>query len=75
MVWAIITLIGISICSYNLGYCGAKIKALNEFKTVMEKIHDKIMSSDFSDEYQRGHALGLIHAIEIIQNSNMFKEE
>ena len=72
MIGAIIVLIAISICSYNLGYCGAKIKALNEFKTVMEQIHDKAMSSDFSDDYQRGHALGLLHAIDMIQESNMF---
>lgn len=72
MVLAIITIIVISICSYNIGYCGAKIKALKEFKTVMEQIHDKAMSSDFSDDYQRGYAWGLIHAIDMIQESNMF---
>ena len=69
---AIIVLIAISICSYYLGYCGAKINALNKFKTVMEQIHDKAMGSDFSDDYQRGYAWGLLHAIEMIQNSNMF---
>lgn len=72
MIGTIIVLIVISICSYYLGYCGAKINALNKFKTVMEKIHDKAMNSDFSDEYHRGYAWGLLHAIEMIQESNMF---
>lgn len=72
MVWPIIVLIVISICSYAIGYYGAKIHALNEFKTVMDEIHVKTMNADFSDEYQRGHAWGLLHAIEMIQNSNMF---
>lgn len=72
MVWPIIVLIVMSVCSYCLGYCGAKINALNEFKTVMDKIHDSALKSDFSDEYQRGHAWGLLHAIEMIQESNMF---
>lgn len=72
MIVAIIILIAISICSYQIGYCGSKINTLKEFKTVMEQIHDKAMGSDFSDDYQRGHAWGLLHAIEMIQNSNMF---
>lgn len=72
MIGVIIVLIVISICSYWIGYYGSKINTLNEFKTVMEQIHDKAMGSDFSDDYQRGHAWGLIHAIEMIQNSNMF---
>lgn len=57
MIGAIIIFIAVPICSYWLGYYGSKINTLNEFKTV---------------DYQRGHALGLIHAIEMIQNSNMF---
>lgn len=72
MLGAIIVLIVISICSYCIGYYGAKIHTLNEFKTVMDEIHVKAMNSDFSDEYQRGHAWGLLHAIEMIQESNMF---
>lgn len=72
MIGAIIIFIAVPICSYWLGYYGSKINTLNEFKTVMEQIHDKAMGSDFSDDYQRGHALGLIHAIDMIQNSNVF---
>lgn len=72
MIGAIIIFIAVPICSYWLGYYGSKINTLNEFKTVMEQIHDKAMGSDFSDDYQRGHALGLIHTIEMIQNNNMF---
>ena len=72
MIGAIIIFIAVPICSYWLGYYGSKINTLKEFKTVMEQIHDKAMDSDFSDDYQRGHALGLIHAIDMIQNSNMF---
>ena len=72
MIEAIIVLIIMFACSYSLGYCGAKIYALNKFKTVMEQIHDKGMSLDFSNDYQRGYAWGLIHAIEMIRNSNMF---
>ena len=72
MIGAIIIFIAVPICSYWLGYHRSKIDTLKEFKTVMEQIHDKAMDSDFSDDYQRGHALGLIHAIEMIQNSNVF---
>ena len=72
MVWLIIVLIINSICSYWVGYYGSKINTLNEFKMVMEKIHDKVIGSDFSDDYQRGYACGLIHAIDMIQNSNIF---
>ena len=72
MIGAIIIFIAVPICSYWLGYYGSKINTLKEFKTVMEQIHDKAMSSDFSDDYQRGHALGLLHAINMIQESNMF---
>ena len=72
MIGAIIIFIAVSICSYWLGYYGSKINTLKEFKTVMEQIHDKAMDSDFSDDYQFGYACGLIHAIDMIQNSNMF---
>lgn len=72
MIGAIIIFIAVPICSYWLGYYGSKINTLKEFKTVMEQIHDKAMDSYFSDDYQRGHALGLIHAIDMIQNSNVF---
>ena len=72
MIGAIIIFIAVPICSYWLGYYGSKINTLKEFKTVMEQIHDKAMNSDFSDDYQFGYACGLIHAIDMIQNSNMF---
>ena len=72
MIGAIIVLIAIPSCSYWLGYYGSKINTLKEFKIVMEQIHDKAMGSDSSDDYQRGHAWGLLHAIEMFQNSNMF---
>lgn len=72
MIGAIIVLIAISVCSYWVGYYGSKINTLNEFKMVMGKIHDKVIGSDFSDDYQRGYAWGLIHAIDMIQESNMF---
>ena len=72
MIVAIIILIAISICSYEIGYCGSKINTLIEFNTVMEQIHDKAMGSDFTDDFQRGYAWGLILAIDMIQNSNIF---
>lgn len=72
MIGAIIIFIAVPICSYWLGYYGSKINILKEFKTVMEQIHNKAMDSDFSDDYQRGYALGLIHSIDMIQESNMF---
>ena len=72
MIGAIIIFIAVPISSYWLGYYVSKINTLKEFKTVMEQIHDKAMSSDFSDDYQRGYAWGLIHSIEMIQNSNVF---
>ena len=72
MIGAIIIFIAVPICSYWLGYYGSKINTLKEFKTVMEQIHDKAMDSDFSDDYQFGYACGLINAIDMIQNSNMF---
>ena len=72
MIGAIIIFIAVPICSYWLGYYGSKINTLKEFNTVMEQIHDKAMDSDFSDDYQFGYACGLIHAIDMIQNSNMF---
>lgn len=72
MIGVIIIFIAVPICSYWIGYYGSKINTLKEFKTVMEQIHDKAMDSDFSDDYQFGYACGLIHAIDMIQNSNMF---
>ena len=72
MVWLIIVLIMISVCSYRVGYYGSKVNTLKEFEMVMGKIHDKAIGSDFSDDYQRGYAWGLIHAINMIQNSNVF---
>lgn len=72
MIGAIIIFIAVPICSYWLGYYGSKINTLKEFKTVIEQIHDKAMDSDFSDDYQFGYSCGLIHAIDMIQNSNIF---
>lgn len=72
MLWLVVVFIVMSACSYGLGYCGAKINSLNKFKAVMDEIHVRALNSDLSDEYQRGHVWGLIHAIEMIQNSNMF---
>lgn len=72
MAGLIVVFIVMSVCSYGIGYCGAKIDSLKKFKAVMDEIHVRALNRDLSDEYQRGHAWGLIHAIEMIQNSNMF---
>ena len=72
MLWLIITIIIMSACLYILGYCAAKIDSLNQFKKAMDKIHADALNRDLSEEYQRGHARGLIHALKIIQESNMF---
>lgn len=72
MLWPIIAIVAIFICLYGLGYCTAKLDSLKKLKKAMDKIHADALNRDLSDEYQRGHAWGLIHAIKIIQESNMF---
>ena len=72
MMWLIVVFIVMSACSYGLGYFGAKIDSLKKFKAVMDEIHVRALNRDLSDEYQRGHAWGLIHAIEMIQESDVF---
>lgn len=72
MLWTIIAIVAIFICLYGLGYCTAKLDSLKKLKKAMDKIHADALNRDLSDEYQRGHAWGLIHAIKIIQESNMF---
>ena len=72
MLWTIIAIVAMSICLYVLGYCMAKLDSLNKFKKAMDKIHADTLNRDLSDEYQRGHAWGLLHALKIIQESNMF---
>lgn len=72
MLWLIIAIILMSICLYILGYCTAKLDSLKKFKKAMDEIHADALNRDLADEYQRGHAWGLIHAIKIIQESNMF---
>lgn len=72
MLWTIIAIVAMFICLYGLGYCTAKLDSLKKLKKAMDKIHADALNRDLSDEYQRGHAWGLIHAIKIIQESNMF---
>ena len=72
MLWIIITIIAMSACLYVLGYCAAKLDSLKKFKEAADKIQAEVLNRDLSDEYQRGHAWGLLHAINIIQKSNMF---
>lgn len=72
MLWIIIAIVAMFICSYGLGYYMAKINSLNQFKKAMDKIHSDALNRDLSDEYQRGHAWGLLHALKIIQESDMF---
>ena len=72
MLLIIVAFIAMFICSYGLGYYMAKINSLNKFKEAMDKIQAEVLNRNLSDEYQRGHAWGLLHAINIIQKSNMF---
>lgn len=69
MLWIIIVIVALST---GLGYYMAKINSLNQFKKAMDKIHSDALNRDLSDEYQRGHAWGLLHALKIIQESDMF---
>ena len=72
MLWTIFLIITMSTCLYGLGYCTAKLDSLKKFKKAMDKIHSDALNQDLSDEYQRGHALGLLHAVKMIQESNVF---
>ena len=72
MLWTIFLIITMSACLYGLGYCTAKLDSLKKFKKAVDKIHSDALNQDLSDEYQRGHALGLLHAVKMIQESNVF---
>lgn len=72
MLWTIFLIITMSACLYGLGYCTAKLDSLKKFKKAMDKIHSDALNQDLSDEYQRGHALGLLHAVKMIQESSVF---
>ena len=69
MLWTIFLIITMSACLYGLGYCTAKLDSLKKFKKAMDKIHSDALNQDLSDEYQRGHAWGLLHAVKRIQES------
>lgn len=69
MLWTIFLIITMSVCLYGLGYCTAKLDSLKKFKKAMDKIHSDALNQDLSDEYQRGHAWGLLHAVKMIQES------
>lgn len=72
MLWIIIAIVAMSACLYVLGYCAAKLDSLKKFKKAMDEIHADALNRDLSDEYQRGHAWGLLHALKMIQESDMF---
>ena len=72
MLWTIILIITMFACLYGLGYSTAKLDSLKKFKKAMDKIHADALNQDLSDEYQRGHAWGLLHAVKMIQESNVF---
>lgn len=72
MLWTIFLIIAMSACLYGLGYCTAKLDSLKKFKKAMDKIHSDALNQDLSDEYQRGHAWGLLHAVKTIQESSVF---
>ena len=72
MLWTIIAIVAMFICLYGLGYCTAKLDSLKKFKKAMDKIHADALNQDLSDEYQRGHAWGLLHALKMIQESSVF---
>ena len=69
MLWTIVLIITMSVCLYGLGYSTAKLDSLKKFKKAMNKIHAEALNRNLSDEYQRGHAWGLIHALKMIQES------
>ena len=72
MLWTIILIITMSACLYGLGYSTAKLDSLKKFKKAMNKIHAEALNRNLSDEYQRGHAWGLLHAVKMIQESSVF---
>lgn len=72
MLWTIILIITMFACLYGLGYCTVKLDSLKKFKKAMDKIHADALNQDLSDEYQRGHAWGLLHAVKMIQESSVF---
>ena len=72
MLWTIFLIITMSACLYGLGYCTAKLDSLKKFKKAMDKIYSDALNQDLSDEYQRGHAWGLLHAVKMIQESSVF---
>lgn len=72
MWWTIIAIIAMSVCLYSLGYHMAKLDSLNKFQKAIDEIQEEVLNRNLSDEYQRGYAWGLLHAINIIQKSNMF---
>lgn len=75
MIGLIVVIIVLSIlsgCSYGLGYSTARINSLEKFKVVMDKVHDEALSADFSNEYDRGHSYGLVEAIQMIQDGDVF---
>ena len=72
MLWTIIAIVAMFVCLYGLGYCTAKLDSLKKLKKAMDKIHADALNQDLSDEYQRGHAWGLLHAIKMIQESSVF---
>lgn len=72
LIVVIITLGILSGCSYGFGYATAKVNSLEKFKVVMDKVHDEALSADFSNEYDRGHSYGLVEAIRMIQDGDVF---
>lgn len=72
LIIVIITLSILSGCAYGLGYTTARINSLEKFKVVMDKVHDEALSADFSNEYDRGHSFGLVEAIRMIQDGDVF---
>ena len=72
MLWTIFLIITMSACLYGLGYCTAKLDSLKKFKKAIDKIYSDALNQDLSDEYQRGHAWGLLHAVKMIQESSVF---
>ena len=72
MLWTIFLIITMSACLYGLGYCTAKLDSSKKFKKAIDKIHSDALNQDLSNEYQRGHAWGLLHAVKMIQESSVF---
>lgn len=68
----IIAVIVTSVGLYGLGYSTAKIHSLEKFKVVMDKMHDEALSVDLTNEYNRGHSYGMLDAIDMIQDGDIF---